>query len=203
MSQVELIWGAFFLMVLAALLTMCMKCQRSGNQQEKTGLSQQNNQIESQQILEVVRSCSMSGLEHAQTSRRVPGASKENKNLSIPKHPSIPRQAGDGAKPRYKPSRKESATDPETAYVEPLRADYYNCGQFLRPPKDEDSHNYENVIGPPQSSGRVVAEADVYENSTAIQLWKRTQRLSESSTDDEPDYINAGVACKPDSSFFA
>ncbi|KAJ6655772.1 hypothetical protein lerEdw1_004825 [Lerista edwardsae] len=112
MSQVELIWGAFSLMIMGALLTMCMKCQRS-----------------------------VSGLEHVKKSCKIPG-------------------------PR-----------------EPIRADYYNCRQFFRPPN-------------------VLAEADVYENSTAIQLWKHSC-VSESSTDDEPDYINAEVVCKPDSSFFA
>ncbi|XP_066492477.1 linker for activation of T-cells family member 2 [Tiliqua scincoides] len=193
MSQVELIWGAFSLMVLGALLTMCMKCRWFGSKQEKTGLSQQSNQIENQQILEVVRSSSISGLEHMKKSRRIPGPSKRKTNVSIPKHPSISRHAGSCAEPRYKHSRKETATDPETAYVEPIRADYSNCGEFLRPPNDEDSHAYENVIGPSQSSGYVMAEADVYENSRAIQLWKRSC-VSESSTDDEPDYINAEVA---------
>ncbi|XP_053131445.1 linker for activation of T-cells family member 2-like isoform X3 [Hemicordylus capensis] len=80
----------------------------------------------------------------------------------------------------------------EQEYIEPLHSDYYNCRNFLRPPREQDSCSYQNVARPLRSSGCVLAEVGIYENSLAVQLQKSPQ-TSESSEDDEPDYINAEV----------
>ncbi|XP_067394263.1 linker for activation of T-cells family member 2-like [Emydura macquarii macquarii] len=58
MSQVELLWAAASLMLLGALVSMCMKCQRSATKREKN-LSKQRNLHENQQRFEVIRSYSI------------------------------------------------------------------------------------------------------------------------------------------------
>ncbi|XP_034276732.1 linker for activation of T-cells family member 2 isoform X3 [Pantherophis guttatus] len=49
MGQVELIWGAFSLMILGALISMCMKCQQTGSKQEKANVDNQRTQWEDRQ----------------------------------------------------------------------------------------------------------------------------------------------------------
>ncbi|KAM3855366.1 linker for activation of T-cells family member 2 isoform 4-T4 [Vipera latastei] len=49
MGQVELIWGAFSLMILGALISMCMKCQQTGSKEEKANVHNQRTQCEDQQ----------------------------------------------------------------------------------------------------------------------------------------------------------
>ncbi|KAM6466473.1 linker for activation of T-cells family member 2 isoform 5-T6 [Liasis olivaceus] len=57
---------------------------------------------------------------------------------------------------------------------------------------EDDSSGYQNVTGTLKSSGHVLADVDIYENSLAIQIWKHSQ-MSESSNvnvEEEPTYIN-------------
>ncbi|XP_053131444.1 uncharacterized protein LOC128336193 isoform X2 [Hemicordylus capensis] len=72
---------------------------------------------------------------------------------------------------------------PTVAYQMPLRSPQA---------REQDSCSYQNVARPLRSSGCVLAEVGIYENSLAVQLQKSPQ-TSESSEDDEPDYINAEV----------
>ncbi|XP_053222964.1 linker for activation of T-cells family member 2 isoform X2 [Podarcis raffonei] len=63
------------------------------------------------------------------------------------------------------------------------------------PLSDEDTYSYQNVAGPSRSSGLVLADVDVYENSTTIQIWKHSQ-IAEDSDNDESDYINSHPNCR-------
>nr|XP_034995328.1 linker for activation of T-cells family member 2 isoform X1 [Zootoca vivipara] len=190
MSQVELIWGAFSLMFLGALVSMCMKCQRTGGRQEQTGLDSQRNHYAEQQRFEAVRSCSMSRHDCPKIPCDLPGQSKRSK------HPALASPLQACPEPRYQNIEKVLQMEQDPAYVKPIAADiYYNCGSFLRQSSDDDIHSYHNMAGPSRSSGLVLADVDVYENSTTIQIWKRSQ-IAEDSDDDEPDYINSNPNCR-------
>uniref|UniRef100_A0ACB8EDP7 Uncharacterized protein n=1 Tax=Sphaerodactylus townsendi TaxID=933632 RepID=A0ACB8EDP7_9SAUR len=92
----------------------------------------------------------------------------------------------------------ESQTDQEAAYVQPICADYYNCGQFIRPPS-EDSLHYQNVAGPSNGSQCGIADVGIYENSAALVLFQAPPESESSSDDEEADYINAGPGLVPKS----
>ncbi|XP_015283761.1 PREDICTED: linker for activation of T-cells family member 2 [Gekko japonicus] len=125
-----------------------------------------------------------------------PKKSKSSKHRSIPS-----RHADDRAQSRYQNAGKETQTDQEDAYVEPISVDYYNCRKFLRPPSEDSSQSYQNVVGPSKSTGCGFPEMAVYENSAAVKLWQTPPESGSSSDDDEPDYVNAGPGCVPKSGF--
>ncbi|KAJ7308920.1 hypothetical protein JRQ81_008197 [Phrynocephalus forsythii] len=142
MSQTELIWGAFSLMVLGALVTMCMKCQRTGNTRDKTGQTEQH-------------------------------------------------IAADYAAPVERERRSTQAQTHSLRYEDQRRWEMPNS--YL----EEESPSYENVSRPPGSNGCDSTNAEIYENSTIIQLWKHSPMQGDSSDDggggEEPDYINADL----------
>ncbi|XP_061461517.1 linker for activation of T-cells family member 2 [Rhineura floridana] len=189
MSQVELIWGAFSLMLLGALVTMCMKCQRSGGKQDVMGLDSQRNQCDNQQRFEVAPSYSMSGQECAKMPYNLPVPSKRSQ------HPFTASHLEEAcAEPTYQHFEKELRMEQETAYIEPISTDHcHSCRKFVRLPSDEDACCYQNVAGPSKRSGCILEDVDIYENSTIIQLWKHSQTTENSDDDDdsEPYYINA------------
>ncbi|XP_054857935.1 linker for activation of T-cells family member 2 [Eublepharis macularius] len=194
MNQVELLWAAVSLLLLGALVSMCMKCQRGRSKQEKKGLNSQRNRCEDQLITEVVRSYSMSRQEQFKMPCNMQKTSKSRKY-------SIPSDAGDYAEPRYQNvSGKETQPDQDAAYIEPISMDYYNCRKLLRPPSDDDSRSYQNVAGPSNGTGCSFAEVGIYENRAALHLWQ-TPPGSGCSSDDEPDYVNAGPGCAPNGRF--
>ncbi|XP_006029222.1 linker for activation of T-cells family member 2 isoform X4 [Alligator sinensis] len=64
--------------------------------------------------------------------------------------------------------------------------------------KDQDAHAYQNVMVGGASQNAEPDDADDYENSAAIQMWKQSE-MSESAEDDldEPDYVNTGPGALP------
>nr|XP_060613705.1 linker for activation of T-cells family member 2-like [Anolis sagrei ordinatus] len=154
MSQVELIWGAFSLMLLGALLSMCMKCQRAENKR-KASLDVQRNP------------CAAADYTTPDVRERLSSHSQRQSCSLRPKDQS-------GFEVEHCCSRMQMEQDP--AYIEPLpAAHYYNCRKFLSASSDDDNHSYQNVVGPFGSNASVLVNADVYENSTVVQLWKYAQ----------------------------
>ncbi|XP_009068259.1 PREDICTED: linker for activation of T-cells family member 2 [Acanthisitta chloris] len=85
--------------------------------------------------------------------------------------------SGMEAEPRYQNFLTEECLQGDSAYVEPISLDYYNCAGFFSPPKEkeEDSYSYENVIiGVSHGSGP--DESVDYENSAALHTWKKLQQ---------------------------
>uniref|UniRef100_A0ABM5EN18 Linker for activation of T-cells family member 2 isoform X1 n=1 Tax=Pogona vitticeps TaxID=103695 RepID=A0ABM5EN18_9SAUR len=212
MSQAELIWGAFSLMFLGALVTMCMKCQ--GKKQDENSFGRQTEQhvaadstvgrernstcaqthtlslrYEDDLRLEMPHSYSISRQEYLKAPYGKLGPSQSTKQ------PSLPRQFESRVESRYQNLEKGMPTEFDTAYIQPISTDHYCSTQdFLRPStgSDEDSPSYQNVSGPSGSNRWDSTNVEVYENSTIIQLWKHSQSQGHSSEDedDEPDYVN-------------
>ncbi|XP_030392817.1 linker for activation of T-cells family member 2 isoform X2 [Gopherus evgoodei] len=167
MSQAELLWAAASLMVLGALVSMCVKCQRSVTKQEKK-LCKQRKLHGNQPGFEVIRSYSiaMTRQDQIKLPDNVPVTRKTSERLQA---------TGDSAEPRYQNFMREDNQELDAAYVNPIATDYYNCATFLRPPneKEEDSCFYQNVVIGASNS----AESE--------------------SPDDYPDYVNSDVAAVP------
>ncbi|XP_065429083.1 linker for activation of T-cells family member 2 isoform X2 [Chrysemys picta bellii] len=178
MSQVELFWAAASLMLLGALVSMCMKCQRSATKQEKK-LCKQRKLHENQPGFQVIRSYSIAVTrqDEIKLPDNIPVTRKTNKRL----------QATD---------IDEDNQELDAAYVNPIASDYFNCGMFLRPAneKEEDSCSYQNVVIGASNSAES-DDVDDYENSASIKIWKQSN-ISE-SPDDYPDYVNSDVAAVP------
>ncbi|KAM6315899.1 linker for activation of T-cells family member 2 [Podargus strigoides] len=199
MAQLELLWVAAALMLLGAAVSLCVKCQLSGTKREKQ-LSERRSQLESQQRFEVIRSHSMLAttrrLEQIKEREKLSVARKTSKELSASHHAGY----GSRTESRYQNFLTEDVLQGDTAYVEPISLDYYNCARFFTPPneKEEDSHSYENVIIG-VSRGSDLDDAADYENSAVIHVWKlqQTEALQAESPDDEPDYVNTAPASGP------
>ncbi|XP_050785422.1 linker for activation of T-cells family member 2 isoform X2 [Gopherus flavomarginatus] len=167
MSQAELLWAAASLMVLGALVSMCVKCQRSATKREKK-LCKQRKLHGNQPGFEVIRSYSIAVTRQDQIKLpdNVPVTRKTSERLQA---------TGDSAEPRYQNFMREDNQELDAAYVNPIATDYYNCATFLRPPneKEEDSCSYQNVVIGASNS----AESE--------------------SPDDYPDYVNSDIAAVP------
>ncbi|XP_044285754.1 linker for activation of T-cells family member 2-like [Varanus komodoensis] len=205
MSQGELVWGAFSLMVLGALVSMCMKCQQAGNKQ-KASFNNQRNQCESRSRLEVPQTHSTSQQKLARKPPRTPRPSKTNEHLSAANY------CGAYNEPRYQNCGKEPQMEREETYVEPIPGYFYsNCQQSARPASEENSHIYQNLAQPASTSNGVSIDVDVYENAEEIQTWKHAKTdgkmrrfaavinpVQENHYEDEgePDYINAAISSR-------
>ncbi|XP_014463510.1 linker for activation of T-cells family member 2 isoform X1 [Alligator mississippiensis] len=182
MAQVELLWAAASLMLLGALVGMCMKCQQSAAKRENKELHQQRGRHGNRQTFEVIRTYS------------IPVARLEQ--MKSPDSDPVIRSS----KEFPTSDLDRDSQDCEATYVDPVATDYYNCGKYLRPPneKDQDAHAYQNVMVGGASQNAEPDDADDYENSAAIQMWKQSE-MSESAEDDldEPDYVNTGPGALP------
>ncbi|XP_034608551.1 linker for activation of T-cells family member 2 isoform X1 [Trachemys scripta elegans] len=191
MSQVELFWAAASLMLLGALVSMCMKCQRSATKQEKK-LCKQRTLHENQPGFQVIRSYSIAVTrqDEIKLPDNIPVTRKTNKRLQATDID------GDNAEPRYQNFMREDNQELDAAYVNPIASDYFNCRTFLRPAneKEEDSCSYQNVVIGTSNSAES-DDVDDYENSASIKIWKQSN-ISE-SPDDYPDYVNSDVAAVP------
>ncbi|XP_025025908.1 linker for activation of T-cells family member 2 isoform X3 [Python bivittatus] len=174
MGQVELIWGAFSLMMLGALISMCMKCQQTGSKQVKANVDSHRTQCEDRedfQQLPYLSSASRQPQVKGMYGMARPSQSRELSSLND----------------------LEIQTEQDPTYVEPISSDhYYNSQKVTRLSSEDSSNGYQNVTGTLKSSGHVLADIDIYENSLAIQIWKHSQ-ISESSNvnfEEEPTYIN-------------
>ncbi|XP_065587832.1 linker for activation of T-cells family member 2 isoform X2 [Cyrtonyx montezumae] len=191
MAQPELLWAAAALMLLGVAVSTCVRCQQYAAKRGK----KDNNQLECPQRFEVIRSCST-------VTRRLERI-KEPENLArkAPDELSTSCHVGteSSAEPRYQNFLTEDYLHEDAAYVEPIPLDYYSHSRFFSPPKDEDSHSYQNVIiGAPCSSE--LDDAEDYENNAAIEVWKVQQAkatLYAESQDEEPDYVNTDPALGP------
>ncbi|XP_076779238.1 linker for activation of T-cells family member 2 isoform X5 [Arvicanthis niloticus] len=103
--------------------------------------------------------------------------------------------------PRYQNFYKGSRDELDSAYVDPISTDYYNWGRFQKPPEDDDSNSYENVlICKPSTPESGVEESEDYQNSVSIHQWRESKRIVgaqrslSGSPDEEPDYVNGDVA---------
>ncbi|XP_046785935.1 linker for activation of T-cells family member 2 isoform X1 [Gallus gallus] len=186
MAQPELLWAAAGLMLLGVAVSACVRCQLYATKRGKDG--SQGSRLERPQRFEVIRSCSA-------VTRR-PERIKEPEHLArkAPEELSTSCHVGfeSSAEPRYQNFLTEDCLHEDAAYVEPVPLDYYSHNRFFSPPNDEDSHSYQNVIiGDPCRSE--LDDAEDYENSTAIEVWKVQQAkamLYAESQDEEPDYVN-------------
>ncbi|XP_030041648.1 linker for activation of T-cells family member 2 [Microcaecilia unicolor] len=72
--------------------------------------------------------------------------------------------------------------------------DYYNCGQFLRPPTDEEAaSSYENIlISSTTKSDAATDDSSDYENAVNIKKWRNSIEIAGSPENEysDPDYAN-------------
>ncbi|XP_021271756.1 linker for activation of T-cells family member 2 isoform X2 [Numida meleagris] len=187
MAQPELLWAAAALMLLGVAVSACVRCQLYATKRGKKD-SDQRSQLEHPQRFEVIRSCSAVTRRLERTKEPENLARKAPEELSTSCHVGIE----SSAEPRYQNFMTEDCLRGDAAYVEPVSLGYYSHARFFSPPKDEDSHSYQNVIiGVPCSSE--LDDAEDYENSAAIEVWKVQQAkatLYAESQDEEPDYVN-------------
>uniref|UniRef100_A0A803YCC8 Linker for activation of T cells family member 2 n=1 Tax=Meleagris gallopavo TaxID=9103 RepID=A0A803YCC8_MELGA len=173
MAQPELLWAAAALMLLGVAVSACVRCQLYATKRGKD--SNQGSQMEHPQGFEVIRSYS------AVTQR--PERIKKPKNLAR----KAPEELSTSCHIDF-----EYCLHGDAAYVEPIPLDYYGHNRFFSPPNDEDSHSYQNVLIKDPCCSEM-DDAEDYENSTAIEVWKVQQAeatLYAESKDEEPDYVN-------------
>ncbi|XP_058020319.1 linker for activation of T-cells family member 2 isoform X2 [Ahaetulla prasina] len=188
MGQVELIWGAFSLMILGALITMCMKCQQTGSKQEKANVDNQRTQYEDQQDCD--ERSYLSSVSKQSQMKETYHTPKQSKSRKLNYN-----DIETNSKSRFQniTTEDDSQTEDNSTYVEPLSSHHdYNWQKVTGLSSDDDSHGYQNVIGTIKSN-RLLADEDIYENNLAIQIWKQAQ-ISESNSancEEESIYINA------------
>ncbi|XP_029076062.1 linker for activation of T-cells family member 2 isoform X6 [Monodon monoceros] len=104
----------------------------------------------------------------------------------------------DSSSSRYQNFSKGSRRRSDASYIHPFVTDYFDCGQFQKPPEDEDDTNsYENVlICEPKKTESGDEESEGYQNSASIRQWQESRRVvgSPDEDDGEPDYVNGDVA---------
>ncbi|XP_076779236.1 linker for activation of T-cells family member 2 isoform X3 [Arvicanthis niloticus] len=189
-AALELLWllwlvsGLSLLLLLGATAWLCVHCSRPGVKRNEK-IYEQRNQQENEQGLAVAQQT----YTLARQVRPGPQAdtasdkSLERKNKLLFSH--------------LEGSRDEL----DSAYVDPISTDYYNWGRFQKPPEDDDSNSYENVlICKPSTPESGVEESEDYQNSVSIHQWRESKRIVgaqrslSGSPDEEPDYVNGDVA---------
>ncbi|NXJ15983.1 NTAL protein, partial [Odontophorus gujanensis] len=196
MAQPELLWAAAALMLLGVAVSTCVRCQQYGKALLRApwgavGGCFPPGVLERPQRFEVIRSCST-------VTRRLERI-KEPENLARKAPDELSTSCHIGTESSAEPRYQNFLTGTCCTALEPIPLDYYSHSRFFSPPKDEDSHSYQNVvIGAPCSSE--LDDAEDYENSTAIEVWKVQQAkatLYAESQDEEPDYVNTDPALGP------
>ncbi|XP_031194013.1 linker for activation of T-cells family member 2 isoform X2 [Mastomys coucha] len=198
-AELELLWplSGLLLLLLGATAWLCIHCSRPGpgvKRSEK--IYEQRNQHENARSSAVAQTYTLArqvwpGLQMDTASDK----SFERKNKMLFSHLEGPES------PRYQNFYKGSRQEPEAAYVDPIPTDYYNWGCFQKPPEDDDSNSYENVlICKPSTPESGVEESEDYQNSVSIHQWRESKRTMGAHTspsgspDEEPDYVNGDVA---------
>ncbi|XP_076779235.1 linker for activation of T-cells family member 2 isoform X2 [Arvicanthis niloticus] len=201
-AALELLWllwlvsGLSLLLLLGATAWLCVHCSRPGVKRNEK-IYEQRNQQENEQGLAVAQQT----YTLARQVRPGPQAdtasdkSLERKNKLLFSHLEGPES------PRYQNFYKGSRDELDSAYVDPISTDYYNWGRFQKPPEDDDSNSYENVlICKPSTPESGVEESEDYQNSVSIHQWRESKRIVgaqrslSGSPDEEPDYVNGDVA---------
>uniref|UniRef100_A0A8C7ACG0 Linker for activation of T cells family member 2 n=1 Tax=Neovison vison TaxID=452646 RepID=A0A8C7ACG0_NEOVI len=208
----ELLWpGVALLLLLGTVASLCVRCSRPAVKKSEK-IYEQRSPEESQQNFAVARTYSL-------VRQAWPGAlvdmdsdvAPTRKDKLLRFSPSLE----DSESSRYqnfsKGTRRGPRSGPEAAHPDPISMDYYNWGQFRKPPEDddnEDANSYENVLictqKEPDSGGLTPATAaaacaspspgvsagdegsEDYQNSASIRQWRESRRAVERAPREEP-----------------
>ncbi|XP_059934045.1 linker for activation of T-cells family member 2 isoform X2 [Mesoplodon densirostris] len=204
----ELLWpgAALLLLLLWAAAGLCVRCSRPGAKRSEKIYEQRSLQ-ENQQNFAVARTYTL--VREAWPGPLVDTASNAasaRKDKLLQFSPSLE----DSSSSRYQNFSKGSRCRSDAAYIHPFTTDYFDYGQFQKPPEDDDDTNsYENVlICEPKKTESGDEGSEDYQNSAYIQQWRESRRVVEpvrreappspvGSPDEdggEPDYVNGEVA---------
>ncbi|XP_044090184.1 linker for activation of T-cells family member 2 [Neovison vison] len=209
----ELLWpGVALLLLLGTVASLCVRCSRPAVKKSEK-IYEQRSPEESQQNFAVARTYSL-------VRQAWPGAlvdmdsdvAPTRKDKLLRFSPSLE----DSESSRYqnfsKGTRRGPRSGPEAAHPDPISMDYYNWGQFRKPPEDddnEDANSYENVLICTQKEPDSGDEgSEDYQNSASIRQWRESRRAVERAPreepltlagspdedDEDPDYVNQSVA---------
>ncbi|XP_052025010.1 linker for activation of T-cells family member 2 isoform X2 [Apodemus sylvaticus] len=197
-AELELLWplSGLLLLLLGATAWLCVRCSRPGVKRNEK-IYEQRNQQENDQSLATAQTQTYS------LARQVwPGPQMDTaSDKSFERKNKLPFSHLEGPEsPRYQNLYKGSRQEPDNTYVDPIPTDYYNWGCFQKPPEDDDSNSYENVlICKPSTPESGVEESEDYQNSLSILQWRESKRIVGAQTplsgspDEEPDYVNGDV----------
>ncbi|CAH7252034.1 Lat2 [Phodopus roborovskii] len=196
-AELELLWpwSVPLLLLLGATAWLCVRCSRPGVKRNEK-IYEQRNQQENEESFTVAQTYSLARPVWAGSLMDTASdKSSERKNKMLFSHLEGPETL------RYQNVYKGSRHGPDASYVDPIPTDYYNWGCFQKPPEDDDSNSYENVLickpTAPDSGGE---ESEDYQNSVSIREWRESRRTvgaqvsPSGSPDEEPDYVNGDVA---------
>ncbi|XP_063524339.1 linker for activation of T-cells family member 2 isoform X2 [Pongo pygmaeus] len=138
-SGTELLWpGAALLVLLGVAASLCVRCSRPGAKRSEK-IYQQRSLREDQQSFTGSRTYSLVG-------QAWPGpladVAPTRKDKLLQFSPSLEGPASS----RYQNFSKGSRHGSEEAYIDPIAMEYYNWGRFSKPPEDDDTNSYENVL---------------------------------------------------------
>ncbi|KAL1768789.1 linker for activation of T-cells family member 2 isoform X1 [Sigmodon hispidus] len=196
-AQFDLLWPLSIPMLLLLGVTawLCVRCSRPGVKRNEKIYEQRNQQENEQSFITAQTYSLVRPVWPGTLMDTASGKSSERKNKLLFSHLEDPEFL------RYQNFYKGSRQESDTAYVDPISTDYYNWKCFQKPPEDDDSNSYENVLickpSTPDSDGE---ESEDYQNSVSIREWRESRRTVgaqislSGSPDEEPDYVNRDVA---------
>ncbi|CAO2629888.1 Linker for activation of T-cells family member 2 [Lemmus lemmus] len=184
-DEMELLWplSVPMLLLLGATAWLCARCSRPGVKRNEK-IYEQRNQQENEQSFTLAQTYSLARPVWPGPLRdTVLDKPSERKNKLLFSH------------------LEGSSHEPDATYVDPISTDYYNWGCSQKPPEEDDSNSYENVLickpSAPDSGGE---DPEDYQNSLSIREWRESRRTvgapvsPSGSPDEEPDYVNGDVA---------
>ncbi|XP_027630200.1 linker for activation of T-cells family member 2 isoform X3 [Tupaia chinensis] len=188
-TDTGLLWPgtALLLLLLGAAAGLCVRCSRPGAKRpekiyERRSLQENQHSFAVARTYSLVRQPWPGPLIEASLDEK---ATRKDKLLHF--SPSL----DESASPRYQNLGKGSQQGSDAAYMSaflaryPIATDYYNWGQFPKPPKDDDDTNsYENVLictQRPTESEQIQREAPPSPTG------------SPEEDSGEPDYVNKDV----------
>ncbi|XP_022443804.1 linker for activation of T-cells family member 2 isoform X3 [Delphinapterus leucas] len=207
-ADTELLWpgAALLLLLLGAAAGLCVRCSPRAGAKRSEKIYEQRSLQENQQNFAVARTYTLvreawpgplvdtasNAASASPSSASAPLPCRKDKLLQF--SPSLE----DSSSSRYQNFSKGSRRRSDASYIHPFVTDYFDCGQFQKPPEDEDDANsYENVlICEPKKTESGDEESEGYQNSASIRQWRESRRVvgSPDEDDGEPDYVNGDVA---------
>ncbi|KAH0508659.1 Linker for activation of T-cells family member 2 [Microtus ochrogaster] len=184
-DKLELLWplSVPMLLLLGATAWLCARCSRPGVKRNEK-IYEQRNQQENEQSFTLAQTYSCESL-------LLPGFGL---GLGLPK----------SRKNKLLFSHLEGLpSNLHSVFLsrDPISTDYYNWGCPQKPPEEDDSNSYENVlICKPSALDSGGEDAEDYQNSLSIREWRESRRTvgapvsASGSPDEEPDYVNGDVA---------
>uniref|UniRef100_A0A8C7AMP5 Linker for activation of T cells family member 2 n=1 Tax=Neovison vison TaxID=452646 RepID=A0A8C7AMP5_NEOVI len=201
----ELLWpGVALLLLLGTVASLCVRCSRPAVKKSEK-IYEQRSPEESQQNFAVARTYSL-------VRQAWPGALVDMDSDVAPTSHAGSRLEHPPAPPRPKPPPAQPPLCLCLLARDPISMDYYNWGQFRKPPEDddnEDANSYENVLICTQKEPDSGDEgSEDYQNSASIRQWRESRRAVERAPreepltlagspdedDEDPDYVNQSVA---------